>query len=273
MQEYVVPVRGGEEERPAARARATVGGVEYAVGGWGEYEINRRHAAWETALGGDPPRAAGRYAGRSYVGAGDAVLSILGGAPPGPGGERAAVGGAAGPRGSGGSPLQRAALNLADTLSRLEDRLCDPDESGVWECVPASGLHGRALYLTVPPVTSADLRAFAADPAQRADPEALFSLGEDVTSLAAATGLDLAALPPLADRTSIPPLPSRVVPVSDEEGILRLEAATGPYVASVEALQAALATRLSAAAAGLAQALTRSGEHSMGKPPVAEGRK
>jgi hypothetical protein len=47
------------------------------------------------------------------------------------------------------------------------------------------------------------------------------------------------------------------VPVGDDEAVLRLEAAVAPYVASVEGLQAALATRLDAAATAIDAALRR----------------
>jgi hypothetical protein len=235
-----------------------VGGVGYAVGGWGAYEAERRRARWEatrhTARAEERPGA--RYAPRTYITADDAARSLAAGA-----GER--------PPGA----VRVAALRLADALGRLEDRLCDPDDDGVWECESATALRrlgpGRpnpaaaeaARYLTVPPVTSADLRAFAEDPAQAGDPEALYDLGDDVAALAAAVGAALPPLPPSAHPAGraglprVPPLPSRVVPVTDDEGVLRLEAAAVPYVASLEEIQAALAARLDAAAEAVGAAL------------------
>ncbi len=280
MMEYVVDTVGAANDRPPGRTearpeqraraggvdraehqrqetapRAVVGGVDYAVGGWGEYEVNRRRARWEaTKTGGAPERASKRYKDRTYIGAADAVQSILGGS-------RAVVGGS--PGGRAPSALQRAALRLSDTLGRLEDRLCDPDDEGVWECEPATALRPtkaarvETRYLTIPPVTSADLRAFAEDPLQESDPDAIYDLGEDVLSLAAATGTVLPPLPELVGRERLPPLPSRVVPVTDEEGVLRLETATLPYVAGLESLQASLATRLDAAATAIDEALAK----------------
>jgi hypothetical protein len=259
MLEYVVdvvdagagaaPADAAPRRAGAAPPRAVVGGVDYAVGGWGEYEINRRRAQWEEAQKRRTSTASARvrYPGRTYVSAEDAVRSIMAGS-------RAAVGG--GGAGGARSALQRAALHLADALGRLEDRLCDPDDDGVWECAPVAALSAPgARYLTVPPVTSADLRAFARDPAQEADPESMYDLSEDVTALVAATGVVLPPLPGLADRRGLPALPARVVPIANEEGVLRLEAATAPYVSSLEGLQASLATRLDAAATALAAAL------------------
>jgi hypothetical protein len=244
-------------------ARAVVGGVEYTVGGWGAYEIARRRERWEAsraqgaaapkggAVGGGSLAADGRpgreYAARTYIHADDAVRSVLGG--------RA--------RHGAPSPLQRAAARLADALARMEDRLCDPADDGVWECAPASALRqGRspapapAFYYTIPPVTSADLRAFAADPDRAADPDALSDLGDDALSIAAALGEPAPAMPALAAR-GVPPLPARAVPVSDDEAVLRLESAVAPYVATVEGLQAALASRLDATAAAVERALAR----------------
>jgi hypothetical protein len=258
---------GGEAGIPPRGARAVVGGVEYTVGGWGAYEIARRRERWEATRAGGHSRggvlggaaaAEGRpgreYAGRTYIHADDAVRSVLGGGA-GPKSQRRAA------------PLQRAATRLADALARMEDRLCDPADDGVWECAPASALRGTpgfghrlaadaALHFTIPPLTSADLRAFAADPEQAADPDTLSDLGEDALSVAAAVGEPAPLMPALAAR-GLPPLPARAVPVSDDEAVLRLESAVAPYVATVEGLQAALATRLDATAAAVERALAR----------------
>ena len=202
--------------------KAVVGGADYAVGGWAGYEIDRRRAAHE-ARGGS---AAAPYRDRRYIGADDALHSVL------------AEGGAAARRGRGGrTPLQLAAGNLAGVLARREDRLCDDD--GVWEC--AAGSH-----LTIPPLTSADLRDFATDPLQMADPDTLYDMGEVVATLVPG-----AALPPLPDLEGMPPLPTYVVPISDDAGILRLEADVAPHAERLEGLQAALATRFDAAARAL----------------------
>jgi len=253
----------GPRALPRGGARAVVGGIDYSVGGWGEYEIGRRRERWEASKqkravrGGAPApedheRPGSRYKGRTYIHADDVVRSVLAGA-------RAAVGGG---RAAGGAarrtPLQRAALRLADVLGRLEERLCDADDEGVWECEPPSALGARApaRHFTIPAVTSADLRAFAEDPEQAADPDALADLGDDVLSVAASVGAALPAMPSLA-AAGMPPLPSRAVPVSDDEAVLRLESAAAPYVATIEELQASLAGRLDEAASAIEAALAK----------------
>lgn len=292
------PERASAPETATAKpsaGRAVVGGVEYAVGGWGAYEIGRRRERW-AASGPASGRPGDMYGGRSYVHAEDAALSVLGAS-------RATVGGAAGlrPLKPRASALQKAARRLADVLARVEDRLCDSDSDGVWECAPPSALsaelrpksHARgevaergaqvargaapALVLTIPSVTSADLRAFADDPAQQDDPEDLEDLGDGVLSLVATigarAGAALPAMPSLAARGR-PPLPARAVPVTDDEAVLRLEASVAPYVASVELMQAALASRLDAAAAAIEGALEgapASGGGSLGPPAKEEG--
>jgi hypothetical protein len=260
--------RGAREEVARSAARAVVGGVDYAVGGWGEYEICRRRVQWETARElsgafGEPINILGgasgageiiraRYVGHTHVSAADVVSSILRES-------RATLGGAGRDAANAESAVSKAARALAQELSRLEDRLCSPDEEGVWECVQATELRKsempkpKLLTTTVPALTSTDLLEFAEDPDQETDPEALRTLGDDVVSLAAALGLALPDLPSLEGL--LPALPARVIPVSDEEGVLRLESAVAPYVSSVEELQAALATRLDATAGALRAAL------------------
>jgi hypothetical protein len=259
--DLIMPRAVAPSERPIPGARAVVGGVEYTVGGWGEYEICRRRAQWELRTGGVDVGAGAesdmrhRYNGCTHVTAADAVNSILRGA-------RVTLGGARAKNGvPAKSALNKAALALARELGRLEDKLCSPDDEGVWECVPpgTAADSSRPLMTTVPALTSVDLRAFAADPDQEADPTSLLTLGDDVVALAASLGLALPDAPTLdpARAKGLPSLPARVIPISDEEGVLRLESAVAPYVASVEELQAALASRLDAAATVLRAALAR----------------
>lgn len=219
------PQRQTPPQQPRQRGRAVVGGVEYVVGGWGDFEIERRRARYRAGAPGS--RACDRYEGRTRVGASDAVESILRAARP-------------------TSALQRAATRLADTLSRAEERLCDSAGDGVWECLDSFD----SDHLTIPPITSADLLGFART---AADPDAMRDLSEDVTALVAA--LTKEVLPPLPELDARFPLPSRVVPVGDEEGVLRLEAAVAPFVATVEDQRAALAVRLDAADAAIKKAL------------------
>jgi hypothetical protein len=112
-------------------------------------------------------------------------------------------------------------------------------------------------------VTSADLRDFAADlalahsdaGAANTDVDALQELSEDVRATAAAVGADLPPLPALTTWPSA--LPTRAVAVTDDEAVLRLEAGVAPYVASLEALHAALASQLDAAAQAIERAAGR----------------
>jgi len=228
--------------------RAVVGGVDYAIGGWGQYEIDRRRARWKatgkTAAHPDE-RPGARYKGRTYIHADDAARSVLG----------SRLAGRQGP-----SVLQRAALRLADALGVLEDHLCYPDDTGVWECKSATALRpGAALstdFLTIPPLTSADLRDFAANLDQEeADPDALQALSRGVLATAASVGAPLPALPTLV--ISPLALPTQAVAVTDDEAVLRLEAAAAPYVARIEALQSALASQLDTAATAILHATTR----------------
>lgn len=210
-------------QQSSSNARAIIGGVDYAVGGWGKYEIDRRRARWELTndRASDPEaeRPGAQYKGRTYIHADDAVQSVM-----------------ASRVKRGPSVLQRAALRLADALGDLEARHCSPD----WECE----------HLTIPPLTSADLHAFAADPSQESDLEALQELSTSVLATAAMVGTSLPALEPL------PPvaLPTRTVAVTNDKAILRLEAAVAAHVARLETLQAALASQLEAAATAITQA-------------------
>ena len=130
MLEHIVTVE--------APPRAVVGGVEYTVGGWGEYEVNQRRAKWEARGGAarsDPARRPGaQYKGRTNIHAEDAVQSLM-----------------AARRGR--SVLRRAALRLSGALADLEDRLHSD-----WD--------NEARFLTIPPMTSDHLLEIANDPAR-----------------------------------------------------------------------------------------------------------
>lgn len=188
-------------------AHAVVGGIEYAVGGWGEYELDRRSVA-----GG----SAAAYRGRTWIGAGDVARSLQ----------------------RPDSALALAAENLAEAYARYEDRVCSED----WCLAPG----GAAVV--VPPVTSADLREFAGDPAAHADPETLRQLGRDA---AAILGLAQAAALPALPTTAA--APNRVVSVlGSPDAIVEFEDECRPLVRSLEQLQAALADRFEAIAKVLA---------------------
>jgi hypothetical protein len=145
-------------------------------------------------------------------------------------------------------------------MGSLEDRLCDVNEDGVWECMPLAAATSQKQVpstYTIPSLTSADLRAFAEDMDAQIDPETMRDLGDDAVGVAAALNVHkepLPAMPMLMNRDN-PPLPLRAVSVGDDEAILRLEAAVGPYVNSIEKMQAELATRLDAVASRVEEAL------------------
>jgi hypothetical protein len=254
MKQTAPPSSSGGASRgaaPEAKKKATVGGVEFVVGGWGRYEASLRQEQWRQGR----RRPGLNYAGRSYVGAGDAVRSLLSGGAP------------------DAQPLRIAARRLARALGRLEDGLCSPDEDGAWECAPIGARRSGAVV--VPVLVSSDLAAFAASPTEPADAEALRSLGAAVLEVAAAAGAPLPAIPELVARGDrFPPLPPTLVPVSDDEGVLQLESEVRPHVEALEGLQAAVADRMDRAAGAVEALVGRRGgaERRAGRPgPRAAG--
>jgi len=208
-----------------ANPRAVIGGVEYTVGGWGEYEVNRRRAAWEARGGAaraDPARRPGaQYKGRTNIHASDAVQSVMSAR-------------------HGRSALRRAALRLAGALAGLEERL-------------HSDWGKEAQFLTIPPMTSEHLLEFANDPALEKNPVDLRELGADVLATAAAVGVDLPPLP----RQRESQLPSHTVNASDDEEVLRLEEMVVPHISELESLQAALAAQLDTVASHILEDAAR----------------
>jgi hypothetical protein len=205
------------------RATAVVGGTEYAVGGWANYELRRRHERQKT--GDDYGSMSSYYPHLREVRSEDVVKSVLG-TP---------------------TALIRAAKRMAKALGRLEDKLCDPDADGVWECCDETPSKGEAkgspsMYLTIPALTSADVRDL-----NTTDPESLQSIGESVVTMAAGFGKVLSPMPDI----HVPMLPYRAAPVSNDSAVIRLESAARPHIDSVEELQAALATRMDEAAAAI----------------------
>jgi hypothetical protein len=209
-------------------ATAVVGGTEFTIGGWGAYELRRRHERKKT--GDDDGNISAYYPHLKNVHAEDVVKSAL------------------------GTPtvLNKAAERLARVLGRLEDKVCDPDADGVWECSEATPSKGEetkgapSMYLTIPALTSADVRDLITTDNVR-DPESLQSMGESVVVMAAGFGKVLSPMPD----THVPLLPYRAAPVSNDSAVIRLESAVRPHIDSVEELQAALATRMDEAAAAI----------------------
>lgn len=233
----VTQITGGGE----TDSSTVVGGAAYATGGWGQHECDCRQERY-LASGGDFGSAtsygAAIYGGRRWVGAADAVESIAA---------------AAWKR----RPALRVALGrLAAALGRLEDELCAPDESGAWECFEAGD---GAATLTVPPLTSADVRAAAADPLLPASPELLRELDTAVRAAGAAYGLlsgenasknasknaSESIITSEADEMLISSAP---VDIGDDSAVFALEARALPRVRALEQVQAALAAHADAVA-------------------------
>ena len=208
---------------PAVGGGAPAGGGTPAGGGWGEYEVDRRRAAWEARGGGARPGA--HYKGRTNIHAADAVRSVMAAR-------------------HGRSALRRAALRLAGALAGLEDRLC-----GDWD--------NAAPCITIPPMTSEHLQGFANNPDLENDPVALRELEADALATAAAVGVDL---PPLPRREGAPPLPPHTVAVLEDEAVLALETSVVPHILHLESLQVAMAARLNTLASHLLEGAAARGE-------------
>ena len=250
----VTQITGGGE----TDSSTVVGGAAYATGGWGQHECDCRQERYLASGGasgsatsyGATSYGATVYGGRRWVGAADAVESIAA---------------AAWKR----RPALRVALGrLAAALGRLEDELCAPDESGAWECFEAGD---GAATLTVPPLTSADVRAAAADPLLPASPELLRELDTAVRAAGAAYGLlsgENAAknaseiiISSEADEMLISSAP---VDIGDDSAVFALEARALPRVRALEQVQAALAAHADA----VARAIEARGRSALEAPAI-----
>jgi len=212
-----------EDEDPNDRpSSAIIGGVEHIVGGWAKFAIDTRCFRSKNDC---TVRPGDLYSGRTYVYADDAVNSLTEETWRTPG------------------VLKSAIIHLADGLARLEDQLCEPDGDSVWECGNPSGLASKIQHfsIAIPPLTSMDLRAAAADPRLGADPDAMRDLADAVLEVAAAVGEEL---PPLPQIKGLADFPDHPVRVADDEAVLRLEASVAPRLETLEAYQAALAGRI-----------------------------
>jgi len=219
---------------------AKVGGFSYVVGSWGQYEIDRRNIIWNSNDSANSTSPGKAYGGRTYIHASDAVQSIINAHPQ--------------------NIIQAAALHLADILSKLEEKLCEPDESGVWECEPISLSNNKvtpeAYYLVTPSITSDDLRNFANEDAT--DVMALYDISKSVTDMAA---LFKTYLPPLniheSNTNKFPILPTQTISITDDGGILQLESDVAPYINSLEKLQAAVAEQFDITATAIEKTLNK----------------
>lgn len=200
--------------------RSIVGGVDYSVGGWSQYEIDRR--MYQRAHGGGKSH----YSTKSIT-VRDAIHSI------------------AAQRNTRGA-LHNAAMRLADSLGGLEDKICEADESGMWECLSANSMRAKVHELdgvetlTVPPLTSSDLRAFATDIEQKTDPHTLHEIGRSVAVLSDIVGVPMADMP----EPRFKQLSTRIVPITDDDAVAKIEAKAGKSLKGIEELQAKLASNM-----------------------------
>ena len=251
-----------------------LGGVEFSVGGWGEYESTRRREMYKLTLppklggggrGGHAPAAAPsqHYPKLTHATADDAVRSLM-------------------PQ----ALLRRACEELAAALDRAQDAFCVPTGEHSYECAfpRAEG------EVTTPPLTAQDVRDFAEEVAAFAkslpesDPTALQEMGESVRVLGALWGVATAPLPPAGTSSShtvfaqktrvapvfLPPLPARAVPVSDSVALLRLEKDVLPRVAALEQVEAGLAGLMDEVSAAIGRYLTASDKRSITGGDVVE---
>lgn len=242
--------------RTSSRVTATVGGVDYSVGGWGEYEATRRVAEREARLWGvtgGSSRSCGcsgdvelrvyseYYPGRKFVGGRDVAESLLVARPP--------------------RALAKAAEHLATSLGDLEDTLCDPDDDSLWECASPSTLHEPKGVpktfpsIVVPSLTSDDVRTFMSK-RDFTSPDELYAIANDAISTAASVR-EVIKPPPSLKGHGVPPLPARTAPTNDDAAVAKLEAAAIPYVNHVEELQSAVASILDRTAAAIDRALVK----------------
>lgn len=228
-----------------SKSTATVGGVDYSFGGWGEYEAERRKAEREVRGGGEsggaPDPVQTYYAGRTFVGGKDVAESLLSARVP--------------------RAMRKAADHLSKSLGNLEDTLCNPDDSGLWQCTSPSTLvePKRAFRafpsIVVPPLTSEDVDAFIKN-GDFMSPDDLYLIADDAIATAAAIKQNV-RLPPAFKGHAFPPLPARVVPTKDEAAVAKLELAALPYVSRIEELQSAVASILDTVASAIDKALAK----------------
>ena len=213
--------------------RAVVGGVEYTVGGWGEYVLAQRQEQFryggicETGGTGEigGTGETGGIGGTGETG-GTGKTGGIGGS--GGSGKTGTYGAAYGVREIGArdvvalvsaqrpsNPLQEALGTLADTLEKIETQLMQGD----------TGPSGRAV--TVPPLAAADARAFAQDI-------------NDVGNMKAFAKQLQVRLP------SVRALPEGVAAAGDDAAVIQLENSVITYIAELERAQAALASRIDA---------------------------
>jgi len=202
-----------------SESRAIVGGVDYAVGGWGSYEADCRRARWEAQQeyvgGGDNGalknveafRPKQNYPNRSYIGTDDATYSLYDASRNRP------------------NALTAAATNFAKVLTDYETAIIDKIK------------HGSADSVTLLPITSSQIWSITTDETLGVDEEAM----DEITNL-------LNKIMRFSTTTIIKSIKKdhlpKMVSVDDDKAVLDLEQSVVSRLEMLEQRQAQLATLL-----------------------------
>lgn len=215
-----------------AETRAIVGGVDYAVGGWGAYEADCRRARWETQkeyVGGaddekkvESFRPKQNYPNRRYIGSDDAIYSLYD---------------ASRNRPNAHNIVAAAAINFAKVLSEYETNVIDKIK------------HGAADSFTLLPITSFQIWSITTDETLGVDEEAMEEITILLNKISTLTGVPYNQERP-QERTQ--EHISKMVSVDDDKAVLDLEQSVVSRLEILERRQAQLATLLEKCAKALA---------------------
>ena len=238
-----------------AETRAIVGGVDYAVGGWGAYEADCRRARWETQkeyVGGADDgkifeskqkieyfrpkqnieyfRPKQNYPNRSYIGSDDASYSLYD---------------ASRNRPNAHNIVAVAAINFAKVLSEYETNVIDKLK------------HGAADSFTLLPITSSQIWSISTDETLGVDEEAMEEITILLNKISTLTGVPSnqesaqeSARESARERSQ--EHTSKMVSVDDDKAVLDLEQSVVSRLEFLERRQAQLATLLEKCAKTLA---------------------
>ena len=243
-----------------AETRAIVGGVDYAVGGWGAYEADCRRARWETQkeyVGGADDgkifeskqnieyfrpkqnieyfrpkqnieyfRPKQNYPNRSYIGSDDATYSLYD---------------ASRNRPNAHNIVAVAAINFAKVLSEYETNVIDKLK------------HGAADSFTLLPITSSQIWSISTDETLGVDEEAMEEITILLNKISTLTGVPSnqeSAQESARERSQ--EHTSKMVSVDDDKAVLDLEQSVVSRLEFLERRQAQLATLLEKCAKTLA---------------------
>jgi len=198
---------------------ARVGGVDFSVGGWSRYTLERRADADL-----DLKQIYRLPAGQRHIGVDDVVATF--------GGSLAS-----------GEAYKNAAEQLASALERYEERAAAPAE---WARV---GRKCRGLCL--PDLHSADVRAAIATPQDMANPAKVGQLARAAAALLQPTAI-------VSDEVKAAPAnKASLASIDDNAAIRQLEASALPILEELERAHAAAATAMDSAVKRIDRALVR----------------